>query len=123
MGTLSIKPHPPQKMAKLQYDFTRLSICLSTILEFHNKWLLFLGNYCICVIKISSRCYKSLQMLRSIGNRHTDTHKLTTLGLIIINRVRYITSSSSCLTLLQFPLIAATCNGVSPFSFFLLIYY
>ena len=59
----------------------RLSVCLSTILEFHNKWLLFLGNYCIRVMKISSKCYKSLQMLRSSGNRHT--HKLTTMTITL----------------------------------------
>ncbi len=52
----------------------RLSVCFSTILEFHNKWLLCLCNYCIHIMKISSRYYKSLQMLRSSGNRHTHRH-------------------------------------------------
>ncbi len=34
------------KNDEFKSDFTRLFVC--TILEFHNKWLLFLGHHCIC---------------------------------------------------------------------------
>ncbi len=65
--------HVCTKMAELKYDFTRLSVCLSTILEFHNKWLLFLDHHCISFLNISSKFCKTLQLLRSSGNRHTRT--------------------------------------------------
>ncbi len=61
------------QMAKFKYDFTRLSVCLSTILEFHNKWLLFLGHHCLSFLIIVLKFCKTLQLLRSSGNRQTHT--------------------------------------------------
>ena len=77
--------HVCTKMEKVQSDFTRLSVYLSTILEFHNKWLLFLGHHCISFLIISSNFCKTLQLLRSSGNTHTRTDYYNpppTLGLI-----------------------------------------
>ncbi len=42
----------------------------ATILEFHNKWLLFLNHHCICFLNISSKSFKTLQLLRSSGCYH-----------------------------------------------------
>ena len=72
--------HVCTKMAKLKSDFTRLSVCLSTILEFHNKWLLFLGQHCFSFLNIHVYLWKfckTLQLLRSGGNTHTQIHRYT----------------------------------------------
>ena len=39
-------------IAKCKSDFTRLSVCLSTILDFHNKWFLLLDNHYIRFLNI-----------------------------------------------------------------------
>ncbi len=62
---------------------------VSTILEFHKKWLEFLGHHCIRFLDISSKFSKTFQLLRSSGNTHTDTQSdyynpPPTLGLIMI---------------------------------------
>ena len=39
-------------MANNKLEFTRLSVCISTILEFHNKSHKFLGHHCIHLFDI-----------------------------------------------------------------------
>ncbi len=91
-----------QKIAKFQSDFKRLSVCFSTIQEFHNKTHKFLDHHCICLLDISSKFSKILQLLRSSGNRHTHTqtdyyNPLPTLGLIIIySTCTYTYTYTSC---------------------------
>ncbi len=81
-----------KNMAIYKRKFKLLSVCLSKILEFHNKWLECLENHCICLLDISSKCSNTFRLLRSSGN--TQTHTQTdcynpppTLGLIK-NRMR-----------------------------------
>ncbi len=66
-----------QKMAKFQSDFIRLSVCLSTILEFHNKRLLFLDHHCIIALhQLSDHIFEIVQDLTEAeisGNTQTNT--------------------------------------------------
>ena len=49
--------HAFTKMAKFKSHLTQLSVCLLMILEFHNKWLLFLGQHCVGFLNIHVHVY------------------------------------------------------------------
>ncbi len=77
--------HVCTKMAKLKSDFTRLSVWLSTILEFHNKMAFISGP---SLHQLSEHIFEILQDLTyswwdQVGHTRTHYHK-PTLGFYFI---------------------------------------
>ena len=73
-----------QKMAEFKFDFTRLSICLSTILEFHNKWLFFyFWNIIASAFWTYLRNFARPYSCWDQDVTHTHTHPPPTLRLIM----------------------------------------
>ncbi len=92
-----------KNMAIYKRKFKLLSVCLSKILEFHNKWLESLENHCICMF--TRHIFEMFQDLSvaEIKWQHTaDTDTATqtdcynpppTLGLIIFSKIKFMYAS------------------------------
>ena len=92
--------HVCTKMAKLNFKSdTIIRLSLDDTEVSQQMAFILLGHHCISFMNISSKFCKTLQLPRSSGNRHTNTHTVTdtqtdycnplpTLGLIIISTIQ-----------------------------------